>query len=87
MSPALVFWLLALMAIGALFQHSTVQLFVSHFPGNKFYNGILFGFSEIIAMVVSNVLLLYFHDITAFRCVFTAGIISLLMLVFSDILG
>ena len=38
-------------------------------------------------MVVSNLLLLYFHDITAFRVVFTAGIISLLMLVFSDVIG
>ena len=56
-------------------------------PGNKFYNGIIFGLSEIAAMVVSNILLLYFHDTIAFKCVFGTGIVSYIMLVFSNKLG
>ena len=43
--------------------------------------------SEIAAMVVSNILLLYFHDIVAFRCVFGTGIVSYFMLVFGDYLS
>ena len=38
-------------------------------------------------MVVSNILLLYFHDIVAFRCVFGTGIVSYFMLVFSEYLS
>ena len=72
------------MAIAASIQHGTLQLFVAKLPGNKFYNGILFGISEISAMVASNLLLLYLHDMTAFKCVFAAGILSYIMLIFSD---
>ena len=53
-------------------------------PGNKFYNGILMGVSEALAMVISNLLLLYLHDMTAFRMIFSLGVVSYLMLMISD---
>ena len=51
-------------------------------PGNKFYNGILFGFAEVMAMIVSNLLLIYLEDMVAFRIVFTTGIASYLVVIF-----
>lgn len=53
-------------------------------PGNKFYNGILFGIAESFAMIVSNMLLLYLHDMVAFRLVFATGVLSYVMLIFSE---
>lgn len=53
-------------------------------PGNKFYNGILFGISEALAMIVSNLLMLYLYDMTAYRIVFVTGILSYLMILFED---
>ena len=72
------------MAIAASLQHSTIQLFIAKMPGNKFYNGILAGVSEGLAMIVSNLLLLYFHDMIAFRMIFATGVLSYIMLVFSS---
>lgn len=51
-------------------------------PGNKFVNGISFGLSEVLAMMASNLLLLYLDDMIAFRIVFTTGILSYIVLVF-----
>jgi len=73
--------LLAVMAVAASLQHSAVQLFVAKFPGNKFFNGVLFGVAEVLAMLFSNLLLIYLQDIVAFRIVFFAGVISYITLV------
>ena len=35
-------------------------------------------------MIVSNLLLLYFHDMIAFRMIFATGVLSYIMLVFSS---
>jgi len=72
------------MTIAACFQHSTIQLFIAKMPGNKFYNGILFGLAESLAMVVSNLLLLYLDDMLAFRIVFSCGIVSYIALVLCE---
>ncbi len=53
-------------------------------PGNKFYNGILFGLAECAAMLISNLLLLYMDDIVAFKLVFFIGVTSYLLLVYID---
>ena len=74
--------LLAIMAVAAAMQHATIQLFIAKMPGNKFYNGILFGVAECLAMVFSNVLLDYLPDITAFRLVYFTGVVSYLLLIF-----
>ena len=58
-SAAYIFTLICVMSIAALVQHATIQLFIAKLPGNKFYNGILFGLSEALAMIVSNMLMLY----------------------------
>ena len=83
-SSTLTFILLATMAVAASLQHSTIQLFIAKMPGNKFYNGILFGLAECLAMLISNVLLLYFDDIYAFRIVFFVGVTSYLLLFYID---
>jgi len=54
-------------------------------PGNKFYNGILFGLAEALAMVVSNLLLVYLDDMSAFKVVFSCGILSYIALVFCEV--
>lgn len=51
-------------------------------PGNKFVNGILFGVAEVMAMVLSNLLLIYLEDVFALKIVFIAGIISYLVVIF-----
>ena len=38
-------------------------------------------------MIASNFLLLYFHDMIAFRLVFTVGVVSYFMLIFSETIG
>lgn len=61
-----------------------MQLFVAKFPGNKFYNGILFGVAEVLSMVISNMLLLRVDDIVAFRIVFLVGTLSYGVLIASN---
>ena len=53
-------------------------------PGNRFYNGILFGLAEVLAMIVSNFLLIYLYDITAFRLVFTMSVLCYITLIFCE---
>ena len=50
-------------------------------PGSKYLNGILFGSGEVAAMFASQYLMDNFMDMTAFRIVYTAGLISYLMLI------
>lgn len=72
------------MLIAVSLQHSSIQLNIAKMPGNKFYNGILFGLAEALAMIVSNLLLLYLDDMLAFKVVFSCGIISYIALVFCE---
>lgn len=76
-----VFLLLTMMAISASLQHSTLQLFVAKLPGNKFYNGVLFGVAEVLSMLLSNMLLIYLEDIVAFKIVFLVGLFSYITLI------
>ena len=70
-----------MMAISASLQHSTLQLFVAKLPGNKFYNGVLFGVAEVLSMLLSNMLLIYLEDIVAFKIVFLVGLFSYFTLI------
>jgi hypothetical protein len=81
MSPKMIFFLLTLMVSAASLQHTTIQLFIAKMPGNKFVNGILFGVAEALAMVFSNLLLLYLDDMVALRIVFVSGILSYIVLI------
>ena len=72
-SPGLVLLLLHTMAICLMIQYCSIRLYVNVIPGNKFINGMLFGFSEISGMLFSQVLVSNFKDITSLYVTIAVG--------------
>ena len=73
------------MSIAQMFQYSVAMLLVANFAGNRFVNGILFGCSDSMSMVLSGILLTHLPDMKAFRIVFSLGLIAYILLIsFSD---
>jgi len=70
------------MAIAQMFQYACVMLLVANFSGNRFFNGILFGCANAVSMIISGLLLQYMPDMSAFRIVFSLGMIGYALLIF-----
>ena len=56
------------------------MLYIAKLPGNKFYNGMLFGLAEAFAMFFSNCLVKKQSDISAFNILSFFGAIGYLIL-------
>ena len=63
-------------------QYCVAALSLSKLPGNMFVNGIIFGFSECLAMVFSSFLMSHLLDVTAFRLCYLCGIFGYIILSF-----
>ena len=63
-------------------QYCVCALYVAKIDGNRFYNGILFGLGEASSMVISNILMKNFDDMTAFYINMSLGLISYVVLIF-----
>ena len=72
-SPSRVLILLHVMAICLMLQYCSIRLYVNVIPGNKFINGILFGFSEISGMIFSQILVSNLKDMTSFYVSIAVG--------------
>ena len=83
--PGFVFFILVIMGIVQMVQYCSTSLYVARLPGSKYVNGIVFGISEVFAMVFSGFLMGHFHDITAFRICYLIGALGyILLLSFPD---
>ena len=68
------FFLLAVMGVAQEVQYATNMFSAARLPGNKFFNGILFGFAELFSYHFANTLLVRLPDMTAFRTLVAIGI-------------
>ena len=80
-SPIRVFSLLAIMSVAQMLQYVLANLMIAKLPGNKFYNGILLGTAECLAMLFSRFLLKRSSDIAAFKIIYGCGACSYLILI------
>ena len=64
------------MGIAQQIQYATIALYVAKLPGNKFYNGILFGVAEVFSMFFSNHLMQECSDISVFNILCSFGAVS-----------
>ena len=69
------------MAIAQMIQYCVASLYVAKLPGNRYFNGIIFGFGEVFAMIFSSFLMNNLMDMTAFRIVYSCGLTSYLILI------
>ena len=85
-SPGRVLILLHVMAVCLMLQYCSIRLYVNVIPGNKFINGILFGFSEISGMIFSQMLVSNLKDMTSFYISIAIGTTGyLIFLVFPQV--
>lgn len=70
------------MAIAQMVQFCVIALSVAKLPGNRFVNGIIFGFGECFSMVFSHFLMSRLMDLTAFYVCYSCGLVSYLTLIF-----
>lgn len=70
------------MAVAQMIQYCVASLYVAKLPGNRYVNGIFFGCGEVFAMIFSQFLMENFMDMTAFRIVYSFGLVSYLTLIF-----
>lgn len=63
-------------------QYCANSLFVAKLPGNKYFNGILFGTGETATMFFSQWLMNNVMDMTAFRIMYIIGLVSYLVVIF-----
>ena len=78
--------LLHVMAVCLMLQYCSIRLYVNVIPGNKFINGILFGFSEISGMIFSQILVSNLKDMTSFYVSIAVGTTGyLIFLIFPQV--
>jgi len=63
-------------------QFSVISLYLARLPGNRFVNGIIFGFGDCFAIVFSQYLMNNMMDMTAFYVCYALGLVSYLALIF-----
>ena len=69
-----------------MLQYCSIRLYVNVIPGNKFINGILFGFSEISGMIFSQILVSNLKDMTSFYVSIAVGTTGyLIFLIFPQV--
>lgn len=70
------------MSIGYMVQYCVISLSIDKLPGNRYLNGIIFGFGEVTAMFFSQYLMGRMMDMSAFYVCYTLGVTSYLLLIF-----
>ena len=81
-NPTVTLMLLITIAVGQMSQYCIVALYCAKIPGNKFYNGILFGTGELSAMFFSGWLMNNFKDLTGFYITMAILAVSQAVLIF-----
>ena len=68
---------------GYSFQYYIFNLYLTRLSGNKFVNSAIFGGAEALSVFLSGVLMSLLSDISVFRIIFLASILSYAILIFA----
>lgn len=72
---------------GYAVQYYISTLYISQLPGNKFVNGMLFGFSEAISVVICGILMRNLSDMTVLFIIFIEGLLAYTIYIFMGNIG
>ena len=82
-SPAFLCFLITLYFTGYAFQYYIFNLYLTKLEGNKFVNAVIFGGAETLSVFLSGYLMSRLSDMTVFRIIFFAGVMSYSIFIFA----
>ena len=78
---------MTLLFSGYAIQYYIATLYIGKLPGDKFVNGMIFGISEIISVLLCGILMKLFTDITVFNIIFIESILAYFIYIFLGEMG
>ena len=81
-SPGFLCFLITLYFTGYAFQYYIFNLYLTKLEGNKFVNACIFGGAETLSVFLSGFLMTKLSDMTVFRIIFAAAVMSYSIFIF-----
>lgn len=87
MSAGFLLFLMTMVFSGYAIQYYIATLYIGNLPGDKFVNGMIFGVSEILSVLISGILMSNFSDMTVFNIIFIESLVAYFIYIFFGDVG